>query len=68
MPKIIIDDIEYNTEDLTEKSRAQLASLQYLEEQMKKIRSEMAVYKTAQLTYVSALKVEIEKSKIQSAK
>ena len=68
MPKIIIDDIEYNTEDLTEKSRAQLASLQYLEEQMKKSRSEMAVYKTAQLTYVSALKVEIEKSKIQSAK
>ena len=30
MPKITIDDMEYNTEDLTENGRAQLASLQFL--------------------------------------
>jgi hypothetical protein len=65
MPKITIDNIDYNTEDLTENGRAQLASLQFLEGQMQKIRNEMAVYQTAQRTYVAALKAEIEKSGIK---
>jgi hypothetical protein len=65
MPKITIDDIDYNTEDLTENGKAQLASLQFLEGQMQKIRNEMAVYQTAQRTYIAALKAEIEKSGIQ---
>lgn len=65
MPKITIDNIEYNTEDLTDNGRAQLASLQFLEVQMQKIRNEMAVYQTAQRTYVAALKAEIENSGIR---
>ena len=65
MPKITIDDIEYNTEDLTENGKAQLASLQFLETQMQKTRNEMAVYQTAQRTYVAALKAEIEQSGVQ---
>ena len=65
MPKITIDEMEYNTEDLTENGRAQLASLQFLEGQMQKIRNEMAVYQTAQRTYVAALKAEIEQSGVQ---
>ena len=35
MPKITVDNIEYNTEDLSDKGKAQLASLQFLEVQMK---------------------------------
>ena len=65
MPKITIDNIDYNTEDLTENGKAQLASLQFLEGQMQKIRNEMAVYQTAQRTYVAALKAEIEQSGVQ---
>ena len=65
MPKITIDEIEYHTEDLTENGRAQLASLQFLEGQMQKIRQEIAVYQTAQRTYLAALKTEIEKSGIE---
>lgn len=65
MPKITIDNIEYNTEDLTDNGRAQLASLQFLEGQMQKIRNEMAVYQTAQRTYIAALKAEIEQSGVQ---
>ena len=60
MPKITIDGIEYNSEDLTENGKAQLASLQFLEVQMKKIQSEIAVYQTARVSYVRALKEEIE--------
>lgn len=65
MPKITIDNIEYNTEDLTENGKAQLASLQFLEVKMQKLRNEIAVYQTTQLTYVAALKAEIEKAGIQ---
>lgn len=65
MPKIKIDNIEYNTEDLTENGKAQLASLQFLEGQIKKVRQEMAVYQTAQSTYLQALKLEIEKVGLQ---
>ena len=52
MPKITVDGIEYNTEDLTENGKAQLASLQFLEVQMNKLQSEIAVYKTARNSYM----------------
>ena len=61
MPKITVDDIEYNSEDLTDNGKAQLASLQFLEVQMNKINNELAVYQTARNAYVAALKAELEK-------
>jgi hypothetical protein len=61
MPKFTVDDIEYNTEDLSDNGKAQLASLQFLEVQMKKLNSEIAVYQTARNAYVAALKAELEK-------
>ena len=59
MPKITVDGIEYNTEDLSDNGKAQLASLQFLEVQMKKLKSEIAVYQTARNAYVTALKNEL---------
>lgn len=61
MPLITIDGIEYNTEDLTENGKAQVASLQFLEVQMNKLKSEIAVYQTARSSYASALKAELDK-------
>ena len=61
MPKITVEDIEYNSEDLTENGTAQLASLQFLEMQMNKLRSEIAVYQTARSSYIAALKAELDK-------
>ena len=43
MPKFTVEGIEYNTEDLSENGKAQLASLQFLEVQMNKLKSEVAV-------------------------
>ena len=60
MPKITIDEIEYNTEDLTDNGKAQLASLQFLEVQMNKLKSEIAVYQTARNSYIVALKAELD--------
>ena len=61
MPKINVDGIDYNTEDLSDNGKAQLASLQFLEAQMNKLKSEMAVYQTARNSYVVALKEALEK-------
>lgn len=61
MPKITVDGIEYNTEDLSDNGKAQLASLQFLEVQINKIKNEIAVYQTAKNAYVTALKAELEK-------
>lgn len=62
MPKITVEGIEYNTEDLSENGKAQLASLQFLEVQMNKIKSEISVYQTARNLYVAKLKEELEQS------
>ena len=60
MPKITVDGMEYNTEDLSDNAKAQIASLQFLEAQMAKIKSEIAVYETAKSAYLQALKAELE--------
>lgn len=60
MPKITVEGIEYNSEDLTENGTAQLASLQFLEMQMNKLKSEIAVYQTARNSYIAALKAELD--------
>ncbi len=60
MPKINIDGIEYNSEDLTDNGKAQLASLQFLDVQMNKIQSEISVYQTARNSYIAALKTDLE--------
>lgn len=59
MPKITVDGIEYNSEDLSDNGKAQLASLQFLQIQMDKLKSEIAVYQTARSAYVNALKLEL---------
>lgn len=60
MPKFTVEDIEYNTEDLSDNGKAQLASLQFLEVQMNKLKAEIVVYQTARNSYVAALKAEFE--------
>jgi hypothetical protein len=62
MPKITVDDVDYNTEDLTDNGKAQLASLQFLEVQMRKLQNEISVYQTARNAYVAALKAELVKA------
>jgi hypothetical protein len=51
MPNITVDGIEYNTEDLSDNGKAQLASLQFLEVQMNKLQNEIAVFQTAKAAY-----------------
>lgn len=66
MPKINVDGVEYNTEDLSDNGKAQLASLQFLQVQMQKLNNEIAVYQTAKNSYIAALKTELEKQESSS--
>ena len=65
MPKIKLDDVEYNSEDLSNQGQATLKSLQFLEVQMRNLQTEITIYQTAQRTYVAALKAEIKQSGIE---
>jgi len=62
MPKFTVDGIDYNTEDLNENGKAQLASLQFVELQIRKIKDEIAIYNTAKASFIADLKAELEKS------
>lgn len=61
MVKITIDDVEYDTENMSDNAKAQVASLQFNEAHMNRLRNELAIADTAKIAYVNALKVELEK-------
>ncbi len=62
MAKIKIDDVEYDTEDMNDNAKAQVASLQFNEAHMNRLRNELAIADTAKIAYVNALKRELESS------
>ena len=62
MAKIKIDDIEYDTDDMSENAKAQVASLQFNEAHMNRLRNELAIADTAKIAYVNALKRELDSS------
>lgn len=66
MPKVKLDNIEYNTEDLSERGRATLRSLQFLELQLQKLKNELSVYQTAKGHYIAELKAEISAEGIRT--
>ena len=45
MPNITVDGIENNTEDLSDNSKAQLASLQFLKYRSQKLNNEILYFK-----------------------
>ena len=62
MVKIKIDDVEYETDDMSDNAKAQVASLQFNEAHMNRLRNELAIADTAKIAYVNALKAELEKN------
>ena len=60
MPTIKIDDVEYDSDNLSETAKAQVVSLQFCQAEINKIKSQLAVYQTAAAGYTSALKSELD--------
>ena len=61
--KVSIDGNEYNLEDLSENAKAQMANLQFVDNQLMQLNNEWAVADTARIGYTNALKVELENTK-----
>ena len=59
MAKITIDGKEYEVDDLSEKAKQQLASLQFVQNEVRRINGQLAICKTAQAAYSTALKNEL---------
>lgn len=62
--KIIIDDVEYNMEDVSDAAKVQLANIQFVDLQIQQLNNEWAVADTARIGYSNALKAELEKTSV----
>ena len=67
MVKITIDDVEYDTDNMSDNAKAQVASLQFNEAHMNRLRNELAIADTAKIAYVNALKNELNKGNKQTS-
>ena len=61
MANITIDGTNYETTDLSDNAKAQVASLQFNEAHMQRLRNELAIADTARMAYTAALKKELDK-------
>ena len=63
MEKITIDNIEYDLANASDEARAQIANLQFVNEQILQRNNELQIAETAKIGYSRALKRELEKIK-----
>ena len=68
MAKLTLDGKEYDTENLSDNAKAQLASLQFNEVHMNRLRNELAIADTAKIAYTRALKLELENGNKETTK
>jgi hypothetical protein len=55
MPSIKIDNKEYDLDTLSDECKAQLASLQFVEQELARLQAQAAVLQTARTAYAKAL-------------
>jgi len=56
MAKVMIDEKEYDTDDLTDEAKAQLGSFQFVENELARLDAQSAALQTARIAYARALK------------
>ena len=62
MASVTIDGTEYELDQLNDNARAQLQSIQLVDQKLAELQSQAAVYQTARGAYAAALKGELSKS------
>ena len=55
MPNITINNKEYDFDSLSDDAKRNLASLQFVQTELKKLEAQIAVYKTSEVAYGKAL-------------
>lgn len=56
MAKINIDNVEYDTESLSDEALAQLQSIQFVDSEVAKLQGRVAAMNTARIAYSNALR------------
>ncbi len=59
MPNITIDNIDYDLDTLTDEAKAQLASLQFVDNELQRLTALTAVLQTARMAYSKALQAAL---------
>ena len=55
MLTINIENIEYDTDKLSDEAKAQLVSLQFCDQELQRLQAQAAAYQTARMAYAKAL-------------
>ena len=60
MAKITIDEKEYESDDMSDAAKGNLVSLQFVRGEISRLDAQIAVCKTAEISYAKALKEQLE--------
>ena len=61
MPKITIDNKDYDTDTLSDESKQLLGLLQFTEVEIQRLQAKLAAMQTARMAYINGLKQALEK-------
>ena len=59
---VSIDGKDYVLDELSDQAKEQIASLQFVEQQIQQLQNEWAISDTARIGYSNAIKKEVEKT------
>ena len=59
MTTINIDNIEYDTDKLSDEAKAQLVSLQFCDQELQRLQAQAAAIQTARMAYAKALQAAL---------
>lgn len=59
MPTIKIDNIDYDTEKLSDEAKSQLVNLQFCDQELARLQAQAAAIQTARMAYAKALQTAL---------
>ena len=59
MTTIKIDNVDYDTDKLSDEAKAQLVSLQFCDQELTRLQAQSAAYQTARMAYAKALQAAL---------
>ena len=62
MPTVNIDGKAYEMDNLSDEAKGNVVSLQFVQNELKRLEAQTAVYRTAEIGYMKALKGELDES------
>ena len=59
MPTIKIDNVDYDTANLSDEAKAQLVNLQFCDQELARLQAQAAALQTARMAYAKALQTAL---------